>query len=70
MLPDGEGVKVRARTAAATVRIDPHHGMLTPTLTAIFSADNGKAIYNISNIVGRTRSCTLEAAGFGFNICP
>ena len=69
VLPHSDGVRVSARTASATTRINPTQGTLTPTLTAIFTVDNGKAIHNISNILGRTRSCTPTEAGFGFPIC-
>lgn len=69
LIAHSEGVRVRARTASAITRIDPTQGTLSPTLTAIFTADNGKAIHNISNILGRTRSCTPGEASFGFNIC-
>lgn len=69
VLPHSDGVRVRARTESATTRINPKQGTISPTLTAIFTADNGKAIHNISNILGRTRSCTPEEASFGFRIC-
>ena len=49
-----DGVRVSVRTASATTRINPRQGTITPTLTAIFTADNGKAVHNISNILGRT----------------
>lgn len=64
-----DGVRVSARTESATIRINPAQGTISPTLTAIFAADNGKAVHNISNILGRTRTCTPEAASFGFRIC-
>ena len=69
VLPHSDGVRVSARTESATTRINPKQGTITPTLTAIFTADNGKAIHNISNILGRTRSCTPEDASFGIRIC-
>ena len=69
LLAHSEGVRLRARTASAITRIDPTQGTLSPTLTAIFTADNGKAIHNISNILGRTRSCTPGGASFGFSSC-
>jgi len=64
-----DSVRVSARTESATTRISPAQGTISPTLTAIFAADNGKAIHNISNILGRTRTCTPETASFGFRIC-
>ena len=64
-----DSVRVSARTESATTRINPAQGTISPTLTAIFAADNGKAIHNISNILGRTRTCTPEEASFGFRIC-
>ena len=69
VFPHSDGVRVSARTESATTRINPRQGTITPTLTAIFTADNGKAIHNISNILGRTRSCTPTEASFGFHIC-
>lgn len=69
VLPRNEGVRVSARTESAATRINPKQGMLSPTLTAIFSADNGKAIHNISNILGRTRSCTPDGENFGLPTC-
>lgn len=65
LISHNEGVRV----SSAKTRIDPTRGTLSPTLTAIFTADNGRAIHNISNILGRTRSCTPGEAGFGFKIC-
>lgn len=69
VLPHSDGVRVSARTESATTRINPKQGTITPTLTAIFTADNGKVIHNISNILGRTRSCTPVQASFGYRIC-
>lgn len=69
VLPHSDGVRVSARTESATIRINPKQGTISPTLTAIFTADNGKVIHNISNILGRTRSCTPTEASFGFQIC-
>ena len=64
-----DGVRVSARTESGTTRINPRQGTITPTLTAIFTADNGKTIHNISNILGRTRTCGPEEASFGFPAC-
>jgi type IV fimbrial biogenesis protein FimT len=71
VFPRSEGVRVSAGTVSesAVTRINPKQGMITPTLTAIFSADNGKAIHNVSNILGRTRSCTPNGAYFGHPAC-
>ena len=69
VLPHTDGVRVSAQTGTATIRINPRQGTISPTLTTIFTADNGKAIHNISNILGRTRSCTPTEASFGFRIC-
>ena len=69
VLPHSDGVRVSARTGSATIQINPRQGTISPTLTAIFTADNGKVIHNISNILGRTRSCTPTEASFGFRIC-
>jgi type IV fimbrial biogenesis protein FimT len=69
VLPHSDGVEVSTRTLSATTRITPTQGTISPTLTAIFTGANGKAIHNISNILGRTRSCTPEEARFGFRIC-
>ncbi|MDB5886955.1 MAG: fimbrial assembly protein [Polaromonas sp.] len=69
VLPHSENIRVSARTESATTRINPTQGMISPTLTAIFTADNGKAIHNISNILGRTRSCSPERPNFGLKIC-
>ena len=69
VLPHSDGVRVSARTESARIRINPKQGTISPTLTAIFTADNGKVIHNISNILGRTRSCTPTEASFGFRIC-
>ena len=69
VLPHSDGVRVSARTGSATIRINPAQGTISPTLMAIFTADSGKVIHNISNIFGRTRSCTPTEASFGFRIC-
>ena len=69
VLPHSNGIRVSARTESATTQINPRLGTITPTLTAIFTADNGKAIHNISNILGRTRSCMPTEASFGFRMC-
>ena len=69
VLPHSDGVRVSARTESVTTRINPRQGTISPTLTAIFTADNGKAIHNISNILGRTRTCGPEEASFGFPAC-
>ncbi len=69
VISHSEGIRVRARTASTLTRIEPRQGMLSPTLTAFFSGDTGKAIHNISKILGRTRTCTPGQADFGFPAC-
>lgn len=71
VLSPSEGVRVSAATQSGSTvtRINPKQGVIAPTLTAIFSADSGKAIHNISNILGRTRSCTPDESNFGLPAC-
>ena len=69
VLPHFDGVSVSAQTGTATFRINPKQRTISPTLTAIFTADNGKVIHNISNILGRAHSCTPTEASSGFRIC-
>ena len=69
VLSHSDGVRASAQTGTATIRINPKQGTISPTLTTIFTADNGKVIQNISNILGRKRSCTQTKAKLGFRIC-
>lgn len=69
VIPHSEGVRLRARTVSTLTRIEPIQGLLSPTLSVIFTADTGKAIHNISNILGRTRSCTPGETSFGLPVC-
>lgn len=70
VLPYREGVRVSPRTNSSSTQISPAQGTISPTLTAVFTGDNGKVIHNVSNILGRTRSCTPETESFGMPICP
>lgn len=61
-LPRKEGVSVA--TSAATARtFDPLRGTLSPSMTVTFQATNGNSIQQITNLMGRTRSCSPNNLG-------
>ena len=54
---------------ARSVLFDPVRGTATPTATVQFRADNGMALNQVMNIVGRVRTCAPGAALGGHPRC-
>lgn len=49
---------VRITTASRSIVFDAGKGTVTPTATFVVSDRDGRAVHQIVNVLGRTRSCT------------
>lgn len=68
-LPSDSGLRVAPVGSATHVLIDPALGTLQPTISVVFSLVGGRAIRHITNLTGRTRSCTPGEPWQGFVAC-
>ena len=57
------GVAIDTPSATGQMTFDPVRGTNSPTMTTIFTASNGKSIRQITNVMGRTRSCSPSNIG-------
>jgi type IV fimbrial biogenesis protein FimT len=55
------GVQVVANVSS--LRFDPTNGTTSPTGTVCTVPQNGRAVHNVVNIMGRVRTCSPAAAG-------
>lgn len=69
VLPTQQGVALGTTGQQTTVHIDPELGTLQPTVTAVFSLADGTALHQVTNLVGRTRTCSPSGAWRGFEAC-
>lgn len=68
-LDAGDGVQVRKTGADVKITVDDLRGYFTPTMTVVFRADDGSEIRQITNLMGRTRTCKVGQAGGGWPDC-
>lgn len=59
--PHKMGVSVGTSSKSAYMSFDPLRGTTTPTQTVIFQAVNGNSIHHVTNLMGRTRTCSPTA---------
>lgn len=57
-LPRSERVTVQIKGSVAQTVIHQDLGTFQPTLTAVFTAGDGRAVHQVTNLMGRTRSCS------------
>lgn len=62
-LPAGSGLAVDTSSATGHMTFDPVRGTNSPTMTTIFTASNGTSIRHITNLMGRTRTCSPSNTG-------
>lgn len=67
-LAASDGVSLGTSGAGHAVLIDPLRGTVSPAITAIFSA-GGSAVHQITNLMGRTRTCSPAPAALGLPPC-
>jgi type IV fimbrial biogenesis protein FimT len=60
---------VGLQTSVASMLFDPQHGTATPSATVKVIGMNGRAIHEMVNIMGRTRSCSPAPALPGQKAC-
>jgi type IV fimbrial biogenesis protein FimT len=65
--PQHAGVSLRSN--APSMRFDPLRGTVSPTGTLRITGSDGRALHQVVNIMGRTRSCTPDAAMPGHRRC-
>jgi len=68
-LPADQGLHIAPTGAVTEVHIDPTLGTFQPTVSATFSLPDGRAIRQITNLMGRTRSCSLNGWWPGLPSC-
>lgn len=61
-LPRSEHIAVRPKGSSGQVFIHHDLGTFQPTLTAVFTASDGRTVHQITNLMGRTRSCSPSGA--------
>lgn len=66
-LPTGGAITVAANVAS--IRFDPTIGTVSPTATLRASLPDGRALSQVINIMGRTRSCSPGASVSGVVAC-
>ena len=59
-MPRAEAVAVWSTNRSGQVRIDPALGTLQPTLTTVFALRDQPVVHLVTNLLGRTRSCTPQ----------
>lgn len=57
------GISVSSTSASGAVSYNSLRGTATPTITVVFSASNGNTIRQVTNLMGRTRTCSPTRAG-------
>jgi type IV fimbrial biogenesis protein FimT len=63
------GGPVNLRSNIRSMLFDPLKGTSTPTATVQLKAGNGMAIHQVTNIMGRVRSCSPAPALSGYRAC-
>lgn len=57
------GISISTSSQTGVMTFDPVRGTTSPTMTAIFTASNGNSIRQITNLMGRTRTCSPSRTG-------
>lgn len=57
------GLAIDTPSATGQMTFDPVRGTTSPTMTTIFTASNGKSIRHITNVMGRTKTCSPNNTG-------
>lgn len=57
------GLMVSTSSSAGYMSFDPVRGTTSPAMTTTFTAANGKSIRQVTNVMGRTRSCSPTRTG-------
>ncbi len=60
---------VRVQTNASTMAFSALRGMVTPTATIRLIDSQGRALHQIVNVMGRTRTCSPQPAIAGYKAC-
>lgn len=69
VVPFTAGGVVSIQPNVASISFDPVKGTSTPSGTARFVGQNGAAVHQVINIMGRVRSCSPGASVPGFKSC-
>jgi len=67
-LRPSDGVSLSTPSAGAGLLIDPLRGTVSPAMTTVFSAGQA-TVHQITNIMGRTRSCSPAPPVLGLPAC-
>lgn len=61
--PADSGLTIDTSSAAGRMTFDPVRGTTSPTMTTLFRASNGKSIEHVTNVMGRTKTCSPSNTG-------
>ncbi|NRF70901.1 type II transport protein GspH [Aquincola sp. S2] len=64
-----KGGPVSLSNGKLSIAFNPEHGTVTPTATFRFVDTEGRALHQVVNIMGRTRSCSPGGAVTGVKAC-
>ena len=68
-LPAGRQIAVQPGGKTRHLLVDPLHGTVTPTLTAVFSTPDGRALHEVVNMMGRSHGCSPQGGVPGWPVC-
>lgn len=61
--------RVSLRSSSNSIAFDPHRGTVTPTATLRMVANDGRAVHQVVNVLGRVRSCSPQSRMLGYRAC-
>lgn len=61
--------RVTLSSSSGSIAFDPHRGTVTPTATLRMVANDGRAVHQVINVMGRVRSCSPQARMSGYRAC-
>jgi type IV fimbrial biogenesis protein FimT len=68
-LPAAQLVAVQPKGNTRRLLVDPLRGTVTPTLTAVFSTPDGRALHEVVNLLGRGHGCSPQGNTPGWPAC-
>lgn len=68
-LPAERQISMQPKGGSQIFRLSPNHGTVTPTPVIVFSIPNGRALQELANGLGRSRSCSPQGKLPGWPTC-
>jgi type IV fimbrial biogenesis protein FimT len=67
--PAEKKLLVSTTSKSESIRVEPTHGMVSPTATIKVAQAGGASLHHVVNIMGRTRTCSPDGAVRGYKAC-